>query len=258
MPNYDAQSMDEDAADTAEHARHTEAVSFEVDERLEPTDSVTNAKRGQLGDSGDMEKLASFNLRRIRQALGLSQQQIADKLAEKPDRVRLSQSQIAKMERGERPWRLNEMYDIADALGIETIEFSSGQLSSDSADLQVLAARLNMQAAWEVARVVEEEYKAAVRKALEADLKLVHTCVHLGLKDEMAMSILAGQAERADEVELIVDELNDPRPRISIEESRRRGAEFEEQQKRHRVWAEKEWERLVKQHAEKARQSESE
>jgi transcriptional regulator with XRE-family HTH domain len=259
MTNYDAQSAAEDAEIHAGYARHQEAIDFEVDELMEPTDPVKDATHGQLGETGDMERLASYNLRRIRLALGLSQQQIADKLAEKPDRVRLSQSQIAKMERGDRPWRVNEMYDIAAALGIDPSEFFGGQLQSDSVDLQMLAARLKYQAAWDAAERVEEDYRAAVRKALEAGLKLVHTAAVLGVKDATVLHILANQAERAKEVQTIVSELQTPPGewpgRISIEESRKRAGEYEERTKRRMEQAEQEWERLVDQVAEKQRQA---
>lgn len=262
MTNYDAQSVAEDAEIAARGAAYRAAVDFEVDERMEPTDPVKNATQGQLGGAGDMEKLASYNLRRIRLALGLSQQQIADKLAEKPDRVRLSQSQIAKMERGERPWRMNEMYDLAAALGIDFFEFFSGQLKRDNADLQMLAARLNYQAAWDQAERVEEDYKAAVRTALQAGLKLVHTSVELGVEDETALHILANQAERAAEVEEIVAELQTPYgewpARITLEESRKRGEEYEERKKRRRALAKEEWDRLVNEAAERRRKEHDE
>ncbi|MFJ8027419.1 helix-turn-helix domain-containing protein [Streptomyces sp. NPDC096311] len=245
MPNYDAQSDEKEADEFAEYAKHTEAVSHEVDEHLEPTDPIKNATRGQLGDAGDMERLASFNLRRIRQALGLSQQQVADKLAERPDRVRLSQSQLAKMERGERPWRVNELWDIADALGIQYMEFFSGQMREDSPELQVLAARLKYQAAWEEAGRVEEDYKKAVRKALEAGRKLVHTAAHFGVKDDHAMHILAAQASRAEEVEYTVKDINSDRPLISREELKERHKQMAEETARHEAWAEEEWKRLT-------------
>ena len=75
-------------------------------------------------DELDSESLASFNLRRIRKELGLSQQQIADRIAaDRPGGAKLSQTQIAKIERGERPWRVNEMAMIANALGIHWDEF---------------------------------------------------------------------------------------------------------------------------------------
>lgn len=246
MPNYDAES---DAA--AEQARHEAAVDFEVDHERDPVDPVENATRGPgVGDAGSMELLASYNLRRIRLAMGLSQQQIADKLAQKSDRVRLSQSQLAKMERGERPWRLNELYEIADALGIDHMEFfSGGHRSSDTKDLLVLAERLRYQAMWEAASTIEEDYKAAVRKALEAGQKLVDTAVYLGVKDPMAMHILEGRASRVEEVDVIVEELDTPPgqfpARVSREELEERMRKSEEANERNRAWAEEEWKRLT-------------
>jgi transcriptional regulator with XRE-family HTH domain len=256
MPNYDAESDENEAREYAEYAKHSEAVSYEVDEALEPSDPIKDATRGQLGDAGDMERLASFNLRRIRQALGLSQQQVADKLAEKSGRVRLSQSQLAKMERGERPWRVNELWDIADALGIQYMEFFSGQLREDSAALHVLAARLKWQAAWEEAAQIEADYKKAVRKALEAGRKLVHTAAYYGVKDDHAMHVLAAQASRADEVEGTVEEINSDGPMISREELDDRHKQFEEERARNKAWAEEEWKRLTSKIEEQKKQDE--
>lgn len=258
MPNYDAQSDEQEADEIAEGSKHSEAISYEMDERLEPTDPVKNATRGQLGDVADMERLASFNLRRIRQALGLSQQQVADRLAENPNRIRLSQSQLAKMERGERPWRLNEMYDIAEALGIDYMEFFSGQMRTDSPELHVLAARLKYQARWEAVERLEEDYKKVVREALEAGRNLVHTAAYYGIKDETAMHVLAGQASRNDEVEYNVKEFQSDVPLISREELAERRRKHEEDSARHKAWAEGEWQRLTREIDELKRQENGE
>ncbi len=258
MTNYDAQSDEKEAEEFAEYEKHREAISYEVDERLEPSDPIKDATRGQLGDAADMERLASFNLRRVRQGLGLSQQQVADKLTEHPGRVRLSQSQLAKMERGDRPWRVNELWDIAAALGIDYMEFFSSQMRDDSAELHVLAARLKYQAAWEEAERVSEDYRKAVRNALEASRKLVHTAAYYGVKDDHAMHVLADQASRVEEVDYTVEDINSDVPLISREELAERHKKMAEETARHKAWAEEEWERLAREIGERKKQDEGE
>lgn len=255
MPNYDAES-DEVKADHEESAQHyadsvrrNAAVDFGIDEALEPTDPIENAVVGQLGDDVDSETIASWNLRRIRQALGLSQQQVCDKLAELPGRSRLSQSQLAKIERGERPWRVNEMFDLAEALGIEYFEFFKGQMGTDEPTMQVLAARLRYQRAADVSSKAEEAYKDALKNEFKAALKLVHTSTYLGVKDETALTFLAGQAEIAEEVEQSLRELGMSPPELfelpQVQARLAARPEMERRAKEARAWAENEWERLA-------------
>lgn len=256
MPNYDAESdevkadIEESAQSYADKVRRTAAVDFGIDEDLDPTDPYENAVVGQLGDDVDSETLASWNLRRIRQALGLSQQQVCDKLAELPGRSRLSQSQLAKIERGERPWRVNEMFDLAEALGINQFEFFTGQLGTDDRSMQVLAARLRYQRADDVSRKAEDAYKAALKDEFKAGLKLVHTSAYLGVKDDTALRILAGWAEIAEEVEQGVQELtaDSSSELLELPHVQERRAALPEHARRAeaaREWAEKEWERLA-------------
>ncbi|MGW3699158.1 helix-turn-helix domain-containing protein, partial [Streptomyces sp. NPDC005056] len=194
-------------------------------------------------------KFSSWNLRRIRQALGLSQQQVCDKLAELPGRSRLSQSQLAKIERGERPWCVNEMFDLAEALGIQYFEFFTGQPGTDDRSMQVLSARLRYQRATDASRKAEEAYKETLKDEFKAALKLVHTSTHLGVKDETALSYLAGQAEIAEEVEESLQEIGLPVPEVyELPQVQARLAalpDAERRQKEARAWAEKEWERLA-------------
>lgn len=257
MPNYDEADEQQEVAEFAATAKHDAAVSFEIDEAREPTDPMKHVRRGQLADARNMELLASWNLKRIRQGLGLSQQQVADKLAEDPSRVRLSQSQLAKMERGDRPWRVNEMWDIADALGVEIWEFFGAQMGSDSGELYVLAARLQYQASWEKASRLEDDYKEAVKEGMEAGRKLVDVAAYFGIKDETAMRVLAGQAERLEEVEFVVRELEGV-PSFTREQLEERDRKHEAKQARHAAWAEKEWQRLAQELGERRKADETE
>ncbi|MEV6546392.1 helix-turn-helix transcriptional regulator [Streptomyces sp. NPDC051665] len=251
MTNYDAESDEQDQAEgAAQHARQNAAVDFDVDERLKPTDPAENATRGQIGEHVDQETLACWNLRRIRQALGLSQQQVSDKLAELGG-SRLSQSQLAKMERGERPMRVNEMFDLGAALGIHYFEFFAGQMRSDDRDLQLLAARLHYQRAVEKSERAEEAYKETVKDALRAGQKLIHTSAYLGIKDETAMVLLTDQTDRLAQVDQVMLELESPTygevsklPHVQAKLAARPAQE--ERYRKKRAWAEEEWARLVK------------
>lgn len=264
MTNYDAGSAFEQAvADSAEEARRAAAVDFGIDERLEPTDIVKDATRGQLGDHVDQETLASWNLRRIRQALGLSQQQVSDKLAELGlGRSRLSQSQLAKMERGERPFRVNEMYDLAEALGIDPFEFFAGQMWDDDRELRLLAARLGYQRAVDEVEQAEEVYKEAVRRALHAGRKLVNVSAYVGIKDATAMGILAAQAPLANEIEEAALEIETPDderwhlPHVQAKLAAKPA--YEERLRKNAEWAEEQWARRAKQAEEQRKADEGE
>lgn len=249
MTNYDAVSgtPERDVADRRDVVANDHDAEFAQDQELDPVDRVEDALTGQFGEFVDSETIASWNLRRIRQVLGLSQQQLSDKLAELPGRSRLSQSQIAKIERGERPWRVNEMFDIAEALNISHFEFFRGQMLQDDPDLQMLAARLAYQQASESAREAEEAWHAAAMKERIAARKVINTAAYLGVKDPEAMKllILQGAVELRNqhllaEMDLPEEELVD----LSDHVSRRKVLEapsLDESEE----WAEREWERIL-------------
>ncbi|AGP56156.1 helix-turn-helix domain-containing protein [Streptomyces rapamycinicus] len=130
----------------------------------------------------DSESLASFNLRRIRKELGMSQQQIADRIAkQRPGGVKLSQTQIAKIERGERPWRLNEMTAIAGALDIMWDEFFRVRPGDDFTLLDVDAARLR----YERAKSLEEDARDAWREAARARYEREEEFLRLAAKHDV-------------------------------------------------------------------------
>ncbi len=142
----------------------------------------------------DSESVASHNLLRIRKRLGVSQQQIADRLPHVyGGMVRLAQTQIAKIERGERPWRVNEMFAIAEALGVEWQElFRLGPQEEDgeSDHLVMLGARLKYQQAEERQREAKEAWIKAAREELEAGLEMARTAAELGIEDPTVMRFL--------------------------------------------------------------------
>ncbi|MFE2353089.1 helix-turn-helix domain-containing protein [Streptomyces parvulus] len=143
----------------------------------------------------DTERLASFNLKQIRTVMGVSQQQIADKLTQ--DRaaghhdVKLSQTQIAKIERGERPWRLNELVAISLALGVEMYEFFNHEPASSDSKMLVRTAKLKYQRAQAHEESVRGELRAAVRAKYEAENELVRVAARHQIRDETILHILS-------------------------------------------------------------------
>ncbi|MFD9515911.1 helix-turn-helix domain-containing protein [Streptomyces sp. NPDC059979] len=144
----------------------------------------------------DAETRASWNLKRIRQALDLSQQQLADRLAKKKGAPRLSQSQIAKMERGERPWRLNELFSLAQAMNVSWIEFFSNRKLEDDPLLKIEAARLRLVRSLEHEIQVQQEVSKAKLETYDAEDLVIFTCAELGIKHPAAMSILRDRYRR--------------------------------------------------------------
>lgn len=152
-------------------------------------------------DGLDTERLASFNLKQIRSALGVSQQQIADTLAAHRAAghhdVKLSQTQIAKIERGERPWRLNELVAIAGALGVELNEFFNAQPASNDSHLLVRTAKLNYQRAQANEEEARESLKAAVRATYEAENALLRAAAKHQVRDDEVLKILSLRGVRS-------------------------------------------------------------
>lgn len=248
MTNYDAESGDLAREVEERHQRVVDDIELEflTDEDSTPVDPVEDATTGQLVEYADSETIASWNLRRIRQALGLSQQQLSDKLAKVSGGSRLSQSQIAKIERGERPWRVNEMFDIAFALGIDHFEFFRGQRVQDDPDLQLLAARLAYQQASEDALRAEEAWHEAEMKQRVAARKVINTAAYLGVKDPEAMKLLTLRGsyvlrKRRDLAEYGAPE--DDLYTLSMEAVRQQAVQVNLDDAER--WAEEAWERIV-------------
>lgn len=205
MTNYDDLSAEEAvlAADLAA----TAAQGLQEDPPVDNDDALTS---DHVMDWADVESLASWNLKRIRKALGVSQQQIADRLAEKKSGVRLAQTQIAKIERGERPWRLNELFAISDALDIDWREFFGAQGAAEDKNLVLLAARLKYQAAQDEESAARDAWRRAVQRTAEAGLDMCRTAAKMNLWDDYVMGYLSDQfrARRYHEERLRLDHFN--------------------------------------------------
>jgi transcriptional regulator with XRE-family HTH domain len=125
---------------------------------------------------GDSELRIGRNLRRIRESLDLSQQDVAERLTKLGHRFH--QTQVAKIERGERAVRVNEWIAIAEALGVMPMALMAGGLGTDDAvfeaRLQFERMRTNLEAAsarlYSVGRELEatqEMYQQAMKAYLE-------------------------------------------------------------------------------------------
>lgn len=138
----------------------------------------------------DPEALASFNLKRIRSALGVSQQEVADRLAKLPLAPRLSQSQIAKIERGERPWKVNELFWIASVLNLDFNDFFQGLGADNVLDLDIADARIRLAAVQREEEMRREELVDAKRKMREAEDVYIALVAQRGDADAEALRIL--------------------------------------------------------------------
>lgn len=202
-------------------------------------DAELDNKHGEARDpleDLDGESLASFNLRRIRKELGFSQQQIADHLkAEMPNGVRLSQTQIAKIERGERPWRLNEALAIADALGVHWDEFFHVVPGEDYKRLEVEAARLRYERAKALEEDARELWRRAARDRYQHEEDFLRTAAQHGVEDPHALFALENRYYHQEYVE---DALKGPDlDFLSLEARRKKAEEF----------AKREWARFMEQ-----------
>lgn len=185
MPDYD------------ERAR--EAVERRADETALDVRAValTEEEEGPLEHPYewiDAESLASHNLKIIRNQLGISQQQIAERLAHvQGGHVRLAQTQIAKIERGERPWRMNETFAIAEALGVDWMElFRGGPKDPDVDDshLLMLGARNKYTQAQKRASDAKDEWVAAETEELKVGMEMARTAARLGIEDPTVLKFL--------------------------------------------------------------------
>jgi transcriptional regulator with XRE-family HTH domain len=210
---------------------------------------------GPLGDHPfdyvDSESLASYNLRRIRTSLGISQQQIADRLPEVyGGLVRLAQTQIAKIERGVRPWRMNEMFAIAEALGVNYMEFFRGgpkDEGDDDSHLILLGARNKYTQRKEEERRAREAWREAASESLKAGLEMVRTAAELGIKDPAVMHFLETRHS-------LLRYMDEEEARVAQEWGKR---DIDARIQESRDWAEREWE-IVLAEAQEAKKEEGE
>lgn len=125
----------------------------------------------------DTELRIGRNMRRIRESLDLSQADLADRLSKLGQRFH--QTQVAKIERGERAVRVNEWIAISEALGVMPMALMAGGLGTDDAvfeaRLQFERSRTNVETTsarlYDVGRDLEfarEVYEQALKTYLDA------------------------------------------------------------------------------------------
>lgn len=174
-----------------------------------PDDEISDELLGY-----DTEALASWNLKRIRTALGISQQQIADELAkDSPLGIRLSQSQIAKIERRERPWRVNELFAIAHVLNCRFDDFFQAQGVGEDSDMTMLVERIKYQSAEERAGIARFQWLRLARSAQEAANHYFEVAAKNGFKDPDVLRIKAASWLRSRDYERHQETVAIHRPR---------------------------------------------
>lgn len=140
----------------------------------------------------DSELRIGRNLRRIRENLGLSQAEFAERLTKLG--YRFHQTQVAKIERGERAVRVNEWIAIAEALGVMPMALMAGGLGTDDA---VFEARLQ----FERMRTNLEETSARLY-AVGKDYEAANEFYQTALKTYLDAAAEAGQEIQWSEVEV--------------------------------------------------------
>ncbi|MEU3255829.1 helix-turn-helix transcriptional regulator [Streptomyces sp. NPDC006997] len=187
MTNYDGRS---EGVDVTEARVASELIAHSAE--LE-ADAELNRRYGPPAEHPlnevDGESLASYNLRRIRKELNVSQQQIADRIAEVGE-IKLSQTQIAKIERGERPWRVNEMFAIAEALGVDHTELFTGQAATNDPHMLVLAARLKLKRARTLEYDAQERWRDAAYHRFECEESFVRVAAAYAIEDAEVLNVL--------------------------------------------------------------------
>ncbi|UGQ14330.1 helix-turn-helix domain-containing protein [Yinghuangia sp. ASG 101] len=113
------------------------------------------------------EALVAHNLRHLRKAMHLSQEHIADAMTERG--FKMHQTQVAKIENGSRPIRLDEAMAIADILSIPPLAFiSEAVVGAGDREFDLLQARFRVDAAEADVERLMEQHDEAVQH-LEAE-----------------------------------------------------------------------------------------
>lgn len=247
MSNYDAESMERRLAAEAEETGAELAGEARLDDLIErPPPEESSILEGV-----DSETRASWNLKRIRQLIGMSQQQLADKLAE--GGVRMSQSQIAKIERGERPWRLNEFMAIEEALGVTPFSLFQGEYYKDDPSLSIVAAELRLGVCYEDENRVKEKWLDVARKRYEAEEVLLKVCADQGVRNATAMNVLRNRHSQDEYVQRVVEEMEEGF-NINLERAAEYKKKSEEQRKVAQQYAEEQWAWYLEQAEKKRKQ----
>lgn len=122
----------------------------------------------------DWERLFAANVKRIRQARGLSQQDIADLLTEQGFPVH--QTAVAKLETGQRPLRVAEAAAIAAALDIPPLSVFYGPTEDDQLEelqRELMRAQKALDAAESKLGDAGFSYTSRYREVREAAAKLI-------------------------------------------------------------------------------------
>jgi transcriptional regulator with XRE-family HTH domain len=87
---------------------------------------------------GDKEDQVGQQVQRLRIELGLSQHQLAERMKPiSPQYAKWRQSTIYKIEHGDKPLRVNELFDLAAALGVGPEVLLAFNVDSDVLDAQI-------------------------------------------------------------------------------------------------------------------------
>lgn len=165
---------------------------------------------------GDTELRIGRNLRRIRESLELSQQDIAERLTKLGHRFH--QTQVAKIERGERAVRVNEWIAISEALGVMPLALMAGGMGTDDAvfqaRLQFERMRTNVESVssrlYEVGRDLEaaqelyqQALKTYLKNAAEANQEVQWSEVEVGKEwaEKLKNSVANEYAEDLEELD---------------------------------------------------------
>ncbi len=113
------------------------------------------------------EALVAHNLRVLRKAARLSQEDVAERMTRLG--FKFHQTQVAKIENGARPVRFDEVIGLAKALSVPAANFMTEAVAGpDEPDYELQEAGFRLQAAeveWRTARDIEQAAKARLAEA---------------------------------------------------------------------------------------------
>jgi transcriptional regulator with XRE-family HTH domain len=139
-----------------------------------------------LAPLNDTERTIGRNMRRIREKLELTQQEVAERMLKSG--FRFHQTQIAKMERGERPIRVNEWIAIARALGVSIDALTARGPATDDRlfEAKLIYERMRIMAD-DLGRQLHEvgvQYEQVMTEFLLARQYYYETAVEFGVEPE--------------------------------------------------------------------------
>ncbi|MDG4856722.1 helix-turn-helix transcriptional regulator [Streptomyces sp. T-3] len=119
------------------------------------------------------EALVAHNLRRLRKAFRLSQDDIAERMRRLG--FKFHQTQVAKIERGDRPLRYDEVLALAEVLSVPALPFMTEPVAGEGeAEFELLEAKFRVQAAQQehetardLADKAQEHYEEVLREYRE-------------------------------------------------------------------------------------------